>query len=122
MAAMRRRTFAKAAGAALAVAALPSALRAWDREASGGGEPFEYAWLKGHARALAERPFQPYAGRLHPALAKQSWDQQQAIRFRTEHALWRDARTRFRAQFFHLGTYTPRPVQLFEVVSGKARP
>ena len=124
---MRRRTFAKTAGAALAAAAFPTLFTAdralaWEREASGGGQPFEYAWLKGQARALAARPFQPYKGKLPDALARMSWDHQQAIRFRSDHALWRNDKLRFRAQFFHLGKFNTRSVQVFEVASGKSRP
>src|SRR5271168_2043924 len=54
----------------------------------GDSEPFDYARLKGRARALAGTAYAAPSQELPPAIAKLSWDQWQAIRFRDDHSLW----------------------------------
>lgn len=83
--------------------------------------PFDYAWLKGRARALAAQSWQAPATRLPSALARLDWDAYQAIRFRPAHALWAGDDLRFRAEFFHLGLFYKAPVRLYEVQRGLAR-
>ena len=83
--------------------------------------PFDYAALKGRARSLANQPHQPSAGRLPDSLARLDWDRYQAIRFRPEHALWADAASRFRLQFFHLGRAYRTPVRLHEIAGDGGR-
>jgi periplasmic glucans biosynthesis protein len=127
-----RRTFVKSAATALATAALPSlptlpilaypgSAQAWELESVGGAVRFDYAWLKGRARALAAKPHVQSASKIPPSVANLSYDQYQAIRFRKEHALWAKGNSRFRAQFFHLGMYFKWPVRLFELEGGRAR-
>jgi len=83
--------------------------------------PFDYAILKGHARALAARPYHAPAASLPPEVKALDWDRYQSIRYRPERELWRDERLDFTARFFHLGLYFEHPVRIHEVVAGKAR-
>ncbi len=87
----------------------------------GSPHAFDYAWLKGEARTLASRPYRAPEDHSHDALRKLDWDQYQAIRFRPDHALWAQAESRFRLQFFHLGLFYQTPVRLHEVHDGKAQ-
>jgi glucans biosynthesis protein len=87
------------------------------------GEPvaFDYAALKGRARALAQAPYQAPAKRLPPAVQALDWDQYQSIRFDPGHALWAGQRSPFTARFFHLGLFFEHPVRIHEVSGGRAR-
>ncbi|WP_163650441.1 glucan biosynthesis protein D [Modicisalibacter sp. 'Wilcox'] len=122
---MHRRDFLKAAGA-LGGAFLPlSRVLAAASDAApagtGQGSAFDYAWLKGLARHLADQPPQAGETTLPPELQGLTWDQYQAIRFRKDHALWADdAQARYRAELFHLGLYFKKPVKMHEVVDGRA--
>jgi glucans biosynthesis protein len=121
---MHRRQFLTRAAAALAAAGLPLPLleaRAAPL-ALGRGHAFDYAWLKGHARALAGRAHVPRSDSLPAAVASLDWDQYQSIGFRQDHALWADIPgARFQARFFHLGLYFKRPVRMFELADGQAQ-
>lgn len=88
----------------------------------GPGEPFDWDWLKGHARELAQQPFQAPGDQRPPAMAALSWDQYNAIRFRRDHALWAGTGLPFQIQFFHLGIFYQTAVRIFEVADGSARP
>ena len=121
---MQRRQFLTRASAALAAFGLPLPLL--DAMASplplGERHPFDYAWLKGHARALAGKAFSPRSDVLPPPVAALNWDQYQSIAFRQDHALWGDVPgSKFQAKFFHLGIYFKRPVRMFEVAGGQAQ-
>jgi glucans biosynthesis protein len=124
---MSRRRFLKA-GAALAAGALP-----WSRLAGaasspavplarlGAAEPFDYAQLKGTARAMAAVAYKPPKVELPPPIAKLGWDQWQAIRFRDDHSLWAGDGVWFQARFFHLGFTVTKPVRLYSVENGRAQ-
>ena len=84
-------------------------------------QPFDYAWLKGHARELAARAYDPNGQTPAPAsLTRLNWDQYQSIRFRSERALWASDNLPFRIQFFHLGLNFGKAVRLHEIVDGYA--
>ncbi|HEY8606101.1 MAG TPA: glucan biosynthesis protein D [Noviherbaspirillum sp.] len=87
----------------------------------GEARPFDYAWLKGEARQRAARAYQPVPDRVPADVEKLDWDQYQAIQYRADHALWSDDAARFQARFFHLGLFFRTPVQIHEVVDGRAR-
>jgi glucans biosynthesis protein len=87
----------------------------------GPAAPFDYARLKGEARALAAVPYRTPGARLPATLGKLSWDAWQSIRFRNEHSLWLGEGLRFQARFFHLGFTVRKPVRLFTVEDGQAR-
>ena len=112
---MNRRELLKASGYALAGASL---LRAASAAAS---RRFDYAALKGEARALASKPYAAQAKPVPPAVAHMKWDAFQSIRFREERALWAGDGLRFRVQFFHPGMQFKRSVRMHEVVDGVAR-
>ncbi|MDO9452573.1 MAG: glucan biosynthesis protein D [Stagnimonas sp.] len=88
--------------------------------AAAATRPFDYAWLKGHAQALAAKPYVSHAGELPSALKNLSWDDYQRLQFKPEHSLWRDGSSPFQARLFHLGLYFQTPVQIYEVVNGQA--
>lgn len=108
--------------AMLAVAGLPGpAGVTWAKgEARRQPQPFDYAWLKGRARALAAAPYQPQTRGLPPAVAQLDWDEYQAIHYRDEHALWAQDALRFRIEFFHLGLYFRTPVRMHMLANGYA--
>ena len=84
-------------------------------------QAFDFAWLKGHARALAGAAYQPPEQPLPKILTNLDWDQYQAIRFRTDRAQWAGDGVDFRVQFFHPGPLFKEPVRIYEVVNGQAR-
>jgi glucans biosynthesis protein len=119
---MQRRHFVGGLAATAALQTLFShAAGAATLESIGKPQAFDYAGLKGQARDLAARPYQPPRDTLPPSIDSLNWDQHQAIRFRPDHALWRDDRLRLQAQFFHLGLFFKTPVKIHELVDGQAR-
>lgn len=119
---MKRRDFLKSASALAAygipLAALlqPASAKSLSRKP----QPFDYAWLKGHARHLSGQAFVSHAGELPQSLKDITWDDHQRLQFKPEHSLWRERGVPFQARFFHLGMYQQTPVHLFEVVDGLA--
>jgi periplasmic glucans biosynthesis protein len=87
----------------------------------GKPQAFDYAWLKGQARALANGIYRPQVSHIPEAVKALDWDQYQAIRYRADHALWAGDSRRFRVRFFHLGLYFQSPVRVYEVVDGQAQ-
>src|SRR6478752_2283396 len=81
---------------------------------------FDYAVLKGHARALAGQSYHAPDRDLPESLAHLSWDGVQAIRFRSTRSLWYAKPSRFRVQFFHRTPLFKDRVRLAEVVNGAA--
>ena len=120
---MQRRRFLASAGAC-AIApvgtVLSPAAQAAGMRTLGSAQAFDYAQLKGRARALAATPWQAPAA-TPAALAALNYDQYQAIQFRGDHALWADEALRFQVKFFHLGMFFKRPVRMFEVQGGQAQ-
>ena len=123
---MQRRDFLRAC-AALTVAGLPLPTLCTAGPATatlsylGPPQAFDYAWLKGQARALADGVYQPQVRHLPEVVKTLDWDQYQAVRYRADHALWAQDRRRFQVQFFHLGLYYTSPVRMYEVVDGQAQ-
>jgi glucans biosynthesis protein len=124
---MQRRDFLRAC-AALTVAGLPLPnLGAAGPAATttlgflGSSQAFDYAWLKGQARALATGGYEPPVSRLPDAVQALDWDQYQAINYRADRALWAKEHRRFQVKFFHLGLYFTSAVRMYEVVDGQAQ-
>jgi glucans biosynthesis protein len=124
---MHRRDFLRAI-AALTAAGLPfpglfAAEPVAPMTLSPLGKPqaFDYAWLKGQAKALADGIYHAPVSHLPEAVKSLDWDQYQAIRYRADHALWFHNRRRFQVKFFHLGLYFQSPVRMYEVVDGQAQ-
>jgi glucans biosynthesis protein len=99
----------------------PSPVSASTQRPIGQPQPFDYAWLKGHARSLAQVAYLPPPSTLPPSLSKLDYDQYQALRFRRDQAQWGGDGLDFRIQYFHRGPGFKEPVRIYEVVSGHAR-
>jgi glucans biosynthesis protein len=124
---MKRRDLLKAS-AALAAAGFPATplwaaatAPAGKLKSLGAPQAFDYAWLKGQARAQAGHPYQAPVNDIPDEVKKMDWDQFQSIQYREDHALWAADKLRFRARFFHLGLYFKTPVQIYEVNGGQAQ-
>ena len=103
------------------LAASVSAMAATDAPTPTGGTAFDYAWLKGRARALAASPHVSHEGELPKALQNLTWDDYMQLSFDSEHALWQDAKSLFRAELFHLGLYFKTPITIYELEDGKVK-
>lgn len=129
---MQRRDLLKNAAAFLSAQTLTSAfplaalLETGSAQAAGlkplgKPEPFDFASLKGKARALSQQAYQPLKASVPPALANLDWDHWQAIQYKPEHSLWADQKLRTQIRFFHPGWRMTKTVQMYEVVDGKAQ-
>ncbi len=121
---MTRREFCKGLiWAAFSVAAGTNGVcrRASAQNRDSGAVPFSPEWLRAKARSLSGQPYAPPDEKL-PAWVPVDWDDYQAIRFRPQNALWAGGNVPFQVRFFHLGLYYKRPVRLYEVSAGLARP
>jgi glucans biosynthesis protein len=123
---MKRRDFLRAVAALTAVGIPPRGLFAAGPATTtlspiGQAQAFDYALLKGQARALAGAAYQPPVSHLPDAVKALNRDQYVAIKYRADHALWAQDGRRFRVQFFHLGLYYQSPVRLYEVADGRAQ-
>ncbi len=122
---LRRELLQHAAALAALGLTPPALLLSADAQADlrklGQPQPFDYAWLKGQARALSGQPYQPKAGQVPEQLGKMSWDQWEAIQFKADHSLWREQGLNAQVRFFHLGWHMTTPVLIHEVVNGQAQ-
>jgi len=124
---MSRRRFLQTGVAALSVTAARAWLPAAAAPATGGlkrlgtPQPFDYARLKGLARALAAQPYKAPSDKLPAAIARLDWDHWEAIRFREERSLWAGEGLRYQIRFAHLGYRVTRPVRMYVVESGGAQ-
>src|SRR6516164_975492 len=122
---MSRRRFLHSSAALLTLAGAEWLLTGAAAPARGPQEdapaPFDYARLKGLARARAAQAYVAPAKRLPPAIAALDWDHWQAIRFRDDRSLWVDENLRFQVRFAHPGYVLEKPVRMYEVVNGGAR-
>ena len=124
---MNKRQLLQKSAATLAFAGLPGAALFLGRSAHavpakplGQAQPFDFAVLKGRARALTGLAYKAPPSTLPGPLAKMDWDTWQSIRFKDEHGLWKDQKLNFQAKFFHLGFTVTTPVRMYEVVGGQA--
>jgi glucans biosynthesis protein len=74
------------------------------------------------AQKLASAAWKEPKETLPDWLQKISYDQWRAIRFRPDHALWRDKKLPFQVQFFHPGLFYNRIVKLNVVDGPKVQP
>jgi glucans biosynthesis protein len=84
-------------------------------------QPFSQQWLVQMAQAAAKKPFDAAVPKLPGFIDKLDYDAYRDVRFRADHALWREQNLPFTAQFFHLGSVYKRPVHVYEVADGAAR-
>ena len=115
---MNRRELLRASAMFSAAAVLPVARAA----ETGSDAPFGPSTVRELARALAAKSFEPPDEKLPDALKNLNYDQYRSIRFLPDHALWRDEKLPFQAQFFHRGFFYKNRVDMFEVANGHAVP
>src|SRR5262245_43241466 len=73
------------------------------------------------AARLASEPYKPPAS-IEGDMRGLTYDQYRSLRARPDTALWRDGKGLFRAEFFPAGFIYEKPVQIYVVESGMARP
>ncbi|HWV58644.1 MAG TPA: glucan biosynthesis protein D, partial [Longimicrobiales bacterium] len=117
---LRRRDFLHSALLLTTVPASSSALAA-KTPARRHARGFDYAGLKGQARALAASPYRAPTNLAPQTLSALSYDQYQSIRFRRDHALWARDERGFRIEFFHMCTGSLKPRPMYEIVDGEPR-
>ncbi|HYR96713.1 MAG TPA: glucan biosynthesis protein G [Candidatus Binatus sp.] len=83
---------------------------------------FDFDDVAEKAKKLAAEPFHEPKGQVPDWLLKISYDQWRDIRFRPDHALWRERRSPFQVQFFHPGLYYDRIVAVSIVSADGVRP
>ena len=115
---MNRRQLLRASAVFSAAAALPR-LSAADPASDAAFGP---SFVRDLARGLAAKSYEPPDEKLPDALKNLNYDQYRSIRFLPEHALWRDEKLPFQAQFFHRGFFYKNRVDMFEVANGRATP
>ncbi len=77
----------------------------------GSGGRFTFDGLKERARTLAAAPYAAPVSSLPPALTTLDYDGYRAIKFRSDHALWRGEKS-FTVEFFHAGFLYPNPIHV----------
>ncbi len=120
----RRRFLAASAPLALLAAGLsPRPARAADSPAGrfGPARPFDFAWLKGQAKALAAKPYVPPRAPAPRVVASIDFDKVQKIKFRSAHELWPNGAGPFPVRMFPLDRFNPLPVRIFGVQDGVQR-
>jgi len=118
---MKRREFLKSTAIFTAATLYPEYCSGDAGTDASAAVRFDYAWLKGHARFLATKPYRPPVKDLPASLAKLDYDGHQALRFRPSQALWRSERSHFRVQFFHRSSLFRERVRLHEIINGRSR-
>jgi len=83
---------------------------------------FDLDDVAAQAEKLAREPYRDPQGQVPDWLLKITYDQWRDIRFRPDHALWRDRKLPFQVQFFHPGLYYDRTVAINTIEDGKVRP
>lgn len=121
MAAFDRRAFlqllAAAGTARLIGASRPAAAAAGLK--FGPPEPFSYAWLKDHARALAAKPYQSPPRPEPGIVARIDYDAHGKLRFRKQFSLYREGA--YPVSFQHVGMFFPKTVRMHAVDGPTAR-
>jgi periplasmic glucans biosynthesis protein len=115
---MDRRHLLGALGVVIGAARGP---RAQAQAVSTEPAPFDPDLPRRMAQALAAKPYAAPSGGKRQ-LEGLSYDQYRAIRFNRDRELWGGQGLDFRAHFFPPAFLYPRPVTLFEVEGGAARP
>lgn len=84
--------------------------------------PFDNDTVPALARQLAAKPFKAPDSTLPAELNNLEYSAYQSIRFKPDHALWRNQGTNFTAEFFHRGYLYKDRVDVFQVFDGRATP
>lgn len=104
------------------VAAEENAAAANTNPAPAAGESFSFDALVEKMKKKAEEPYDPSVPELPEKVAELDYDKHRAIRFRPDHALWKDTASNYQLQAFHPGWLYKEPVELFEIAGGKMTP
>ncbi|TYC51664.1 glucan biosynthesis protein [Rhodobacterales bacterium] len=86
-----------------------------------GGE-FSFDQLIEKMKKRASQAYAPNAPKLPQKVAELDYDRHRAIRYRPDHALWKDTASNYQLQAFHPGWLYKEPIELFEIADGKIRP
>ncbi|MFD1913189.1 glucan biosynthesis protein [Halodurantibacterium flavum] len=119
----RRRVLsaAPAAAALMGSVALPFQLLAQDQGAAPVGTPFSFDLLTEAMREKAQEPYAPVEA-VPSFLQSLQYDDYRLIRYRPDRARWRDQEgVNFSLHAFSMGWLFNEPVQVAEVVDGRAR-
>lgn len=123
---LTRRAALAGLGASMGGVMLPAAVRAQDEQGEQPqpepGESFSFDMLTERMRAASkQKPGERDS--IEGFLAELDYDQYQRVRFREDHARWRDnEESQFHLQPFHLGWLFKEPVVINELVDGRAIP
>ncbi|MGV6848880.1 MAG: glucan biosynthesis protein [Marinibacterium sp.] len=89
--------------------------------ATGAGMAFDAQSVIDLARDLAARRYRPRA-QVPADWLDMTYEQYRTMWFRHDRALWHDEDRAYEVDFFHPGLYFPRPIRVFTVEDGMARP
>jgi glucans biosynthesis protein len=89
--------------------------------AAAEAESFDFAAVRSHAQALAQKPYQPPENKIPGFLLDLDYDAHRDIRFKPARSIWRDEGLPFQLQFFHLGLYFREPVRIHLIEGGAVR-
>ncbi len=117
----RRQVLLGAAALPLVALALRPDVAAAAGLSFGEAQSFDFDWLRGQAKQLASKSYQPPVIRFGDVLERIDYDAYQQIRFIPGNALWANDDGPFPIQFFHLGRFFKAPVDLHVVKDGEAR-
>ena len=78
---------------------------------------FDFEDVAARAREQAQKPYQSPSRKPPAELQALTYDQYRDIRFRPDHALWRQENLPFELMFFHLGKFQTDPVRINEVTA-----
>jgi len=83
---------------------------------------FDFDDVVATAKQQAREPYTDTRAQVPAWLLNITYDQWRDIRFRSDHALWRDRHLPFEVQFFHPGLYYPRTIAVHEVTAEGVQP
>lgn len=84
-------------------------------------QAFDFDDVAARAEAQARKPYRPVNKKPPEELQALTYDQYRDIRFRPDHALWREENVPFELMFFHIGKFQVEPVLINEVTPKGAR-
>ncbi len=86
------------------------------------GIPFDWEALVARMKAKAETPYVDNVADLPEVVAGLDYDAHRSIRYRPDHAVWKEENRNFELQAFYPGWVFDHTVQILEIVDGQARP
>jgi len=119
----RRQLLLAGAPLALTMAGLvtPRSCAAQAATELGSPHPFDFAWLRQTAKALAAKSYAAPQPAAADVIGKIDFDVAQKIKFRADKSLFRDRSAAFPVRLFHVDKFNPHPVQINIVSGGMAQ-